>query len=80
MSDLSESDERLLKDIGKTICEFTEGNPYATMMVQKISLALGIDKDEIFRVARLATERGLLEAPTANQLKLGKFGVNYFCN
>lgn len=80
MEDLTNSDKKLLDKIGKTICEFAEGNPYQTMMIQKISLALGIDQDEIVRVARLATERGLLEAPTANQLKLGKFGVNYFCN
>jgi len=80
MRDLSSADESLMKRIGRAICEFTGSNPDATMMIHKISAEIRVNEREIIRVVRLAKERGLLETPTSNQVKLGTFGASYFCN
>jgi len=80
MSGLSQGQESLLKRIGKSICDFTNGDTFPNMMIQTISNDINVDEKQIRIIVRIGKDMGLFETPTSNQIRLTEAGLDYFCN
>ncbi len=68
----------LLIKIGRVMWDETNGDLGKSVFIQTICEKLGIDETKAREILSLGKSIGLVDAITANQVKIGKFGSSYF--
>lgn len=68
----------LLIKIGRVMWDETNGDLGKSVFIQTICEKLNIEENKAREILRLGEKIGLVDAITANQVKIGPFGSQYF--